>query len=76
MIMGVLEEMARDELAEATAHGEPTWDRAGFEAEYELVGYCEPLFVVVRRKADQVLGTLEYVDRGGWPWWFFNFKAA
>jgi hypothetical protein len=63
----------RDELADVLARGEPTWDLAAFEADFDLVGYCEPVFVIVRRRADLVLGTLWYA---AYPRRFFGFHAA
>ena len=37
----------------------PTWDTAALQQEYEVLGFAAP-FVVVRRRSDNVKGSLEF----------------
>jgi hypothetical protein len=37
----------------------PTWDTQALQRDYEVLGFAAP-FVVVRRRADGVRGTLEF----------------
>lgn len=71
-----LEQMARDELADVLAHGGQTWDLREFEAEFDLIGYAEPTFVVARRKSDGQVGTLKYATmRRSWYRRLFDFRV-
>lgn len=47
---------------------------AEMEAQYQVVSFCAP-FVVVVRKSDGVSGTLEFGGGGGVPRRYFGFKA-
>lgn len=50
------------ELVKAALTGEeepPTWNTAELQRDFEVVGFAAP-FVVVRRRADGVKGTLEF----------------
>jgi hypothetical protein len=47
----------------------PTWDTDALRAEFEVLGFAAP-FVVVRRKADNVKGTLEFTHH---PRVYFNW---
>src|SRR4051812_33290913 len=51
-------------------HGQ-VWDTSQLSDEFEVRGFLAPL-VVVRRKADGVLGSLEFQNR---PRFYFNFQA-
>jgi len=56
---------------------EMTWNRVQFEAEFSLVGYCEPDLVVVRRRIDGLLGTLWYASNmDGWPRTYYGWRPA
>lgn len=46
-------------LADLVADRGPTWDTDALRAEFDVIGFAAP-FVVVRRKADGVKGTLEF----------------
>lgn len=46
-------------LAETQAEGGKTWTTAEMQAEFEVLSFAAPL-VVVRRKSDGKLGTLEF----------------
>ncbi len=50
-------------------HGH-VWDPAGLAAEFEVIGFMAPL-VVVRRKADGVVGSLEFQHE---PRLYFNWQ--
>ncbi len=71
--MNILEKMAKEELAEVEARAEQTWNLAEFERDFSLVGYCEPVIVVVRRRLDGQLRTLWYTTR---PRTYFGFQAS
>ena len=45
------------------------WDSDQLRAEFEVIGFAAP-FVVVRRKADGVKGSMEFTHS---PRWYFNF---
>lgn len=45
--------------ATAAKHGEQTWDTDQLRADFEVVGFLAP-FVMVRRRADGVEGTLMF----------------
>lgn len=47
-----------------------TWDTTQLQEDFEVIGFGAP-FVVVKRKADGVKGTLEFTHR---PRVYFNFK--
>jgi len=51
-------------------HGQ-VWDTTQLTRDFEVMGFLAP-FVVVRRKADQVVGSLEFQHR---PRFYFNWKA-
>lgn len=51
-------------------HGK-VWDTNELTAEFTVTGFLDPL-VVVRRKADGVVGSLEFQHS---PRFYFNFKA-
>lgn len=57
---------ARD-LAEATDR----WDTAALCRDFEVIGFAAP-FVVVKRKADGVKGSLEFTHS---PRVYFNWRA-
>jgi hypothetical protein len=48
----------------------PTWDSAGLRAEYEVLGFAAP-FVVVRRRSDGAVGSLEFTHQ---PRVYFGWK--
>jgi hypothetical protein len=47
------------------------WSTDQLRNEFEVIGFAAP-FVVVRRKADGVKGSLEFTHN---PRWYFNFVA-
>jgi hypothetical protein len=59
------------DLVAAMLDDEPTWDTAEMKAEFEVVGFTAP-FVVVRRRADGVRGTLEFTHS---PRVYFGWRA-
>ena len=67
------EDAAVDEIAkwELEGYEGQTWTADQLRAEFEVVGYAAP-FVVVRRRSDNVEGTLEFVH---WPRRYFGWQA-
>jgi len=59
---------SRDDLERR--HGK-VWDAGELAAEFEVVGFMAP-YVVARRKADGVVGSLEFQH---FPRLYFNWKA-
>lgn len=57
-----------DREALAAVHGR-VWDTAELNEEFAVIGFLAP-FVVVRRKADGRMGSLEFQNN---PRFFFNF---
>lgn len=55
-----------------TAPVGPVWTTAEMQRDYEVVGFAAP-YVVVRRRADNVRGTLEFTHS---PRVYFNFQAS
>jgi hypothetical protein len=53
-------------------HDGPTWDTEQLKADFEVIGYQAP-FVVVRRRADGMRGTLEFTHR---PRVYFGWEEA
>jgi hypothetical protein len=51
-------------------HGR-VWDTAELQADFAVLGFLAP-FVVVRRKADDARGSLEFCNR---PRFYFNWSA-
>jgi len=52
------------------------WDRAEFEADFVMLGFASP-FVVVKRRSDDQLGTLEYTTNlDGWPICYFSWQPS
>jgi len=62
-------EPARD-LAVAEAAGEQTWDTAGLQRDFDVLGFAAP-FVVVTRKSDGATGSLEFRSN---PRTYFGWK--
>ena len=60
----------RDDLARLPINA-PVWDTEGLTTDFEVLGFAAP-FAVVRRRADRVKGTLEFVHQ---PRVYFNFVA-
>ncbi len=58
----------KDADALRAAHGD-VWDTDGLRRDYEVIGFAAP-FVVVRRRADGVVGSLEFQHD---PRLYFNF---
>jgi hypothetical protein len=50
---------------------EQRWDTEAFKRDFEAIGFAAP-FVIVRRKADGVKGSMEFTHS---PRWYFNFMA-
>jgi len=50
-------------------HGQ-TWDPTGLAAEFEVLGFMAPL-VVVKRRADGIMGSLEFQHD---PRFYFNWQ--
>lgn len=52
------------------AEAEQRWDTEQLARDFEVKGFMSP-FVIVRRKADGVEGSMEFTH---YPRWYFNFK--
>jgi hypothetical protein len=63
-----------DEIAEIDLELDegPKWDIEQLQRDFEVMGYATP-FVVVRRKSDGQLGTLEYLSG---PRTYFGWTPA
>lgn len=48
-------------LGEAVKAGEPVWDTAELQRDFEVSGFLAP-FVVVKRRSDDVVGSLQFVN--------------
>lgn len=59
------------EAAAAIERGEPTWDTAAMQAEFQVLGFSAP-FVVVRRRSDGVRGSLQFTHQ---PRIYFGWDA-
>ena len=59
-----------NEAAEAVGRGETTWDTAGLQRDFIVLGFAAP-FVIVVRKADSVRGTLLFQHQ---PRLYFGFE--
>ena len=57
--------------AKDLAAAEQRWDTTQLSADFEVIGFMAP-FVVVRRKADGVKGSMEFTHS---PRVYFNFVA-
>jgi len=55
----VLSGQPRQDLSTAAVKGEQTWDTGEMQAEFEVLDFVAP-FVVVRRRSDGALGSLEF----------------
>lgn len=64
-----LNEQAADRQVLEERHGQ-VWDARDVRRDFVVVGYMAPL-VVVRRKADNVVGTLEFQHD---PRFYFNWR--
>jgi len=53
------------------ARADRTWDTDQLRVEFEVIGFMAP-FVVVKRKADGVRGSMEFSHN---PRFYFNFQA-
>jgi hypothetical protein len=60
------------ELRERVHKGEQIWTAKELLTEFDVIGFQAP-FVVVRRKADQVTGTLMFTHN---PRYYFGWEAA
>jgi hypothetical protein len=58
----------RDDLV---ANIGPTWDTAALQRDFEVTGFQAP-FVVVKRRSDGAVGSLEFTHR---PRVYFNWQA-
>lgn len=58
--------------ADLLADQGPTWTTTELQEQFTVEGFAAP-FVVVRRKSDQVRGTLEFTHA---PRVYFNFQEA
>lgn len=58
------------ELQERADAGEEVWDTAALREAFEVLGFMAP-FVVVRRKADGVRGSLKFTHS---PRFYFGFE--
>lgn len=51
--------------------GDPTWDTAELQRDFEVIGFQAP-FVVVKRKSDGVMGSLQFRHA---PRVYFDFQV-
>jgi hypothetical protein len=58
--------------ADLAAETGQTWDTRQLAEDFTVIGFAAP-FVIVRRKADDVLGSLEFTHS---PRTYFSFAAA
>jgi len=58
------------DLLETVGNDDPTWDTDALRRDFEVLGFAAP-FVVVRRRADGVLGSLEFTHN---PRVYFGWK--
>jgi hypothetical protein len=65
------EMLATGQPAADLAKADQRWDTAQLSAEFEVIGFMAP-FVVVRRRADGVKGSMEFTHN---PRFYFNFVA-
>ncbi len=56
-------------LRMAIENGEQVWDTTEMRRDFDVTGFLAP-FVVVRRKADGVVGTLEFAHTPRYYWGF------
>lgn len=54
-----------DHLIDAVARGEQVWDTDALTKEFEVRAFMAP-FVIVKRKADGVLGTMKFTHDSRW----------
>jgi len=59
------------ELQRRAQRGEQVWNPEEFLRDYEVLGFLAP-YVVVRRKSDQVKGSVQFTHK---PRWYFGFEA-
>jgi hypothetical protein len=60
-----------EELEARVAAGEQVWDTQSMQADFEALGFAAP-FIVVRRRADGVKGSLMFTHS---PRWYFGWQA-
>jgi len=63
-------EQSHNDLAQARINGERQWTTAEMTAEFEVMGFSAP-FVVVRRRSDGKVGSLEFTPS---PRVYFGWK--
>ena len=68
----VATEIPERALIEELDRDGPIWDTAGLQHDYDVEGFAAP-YVVVRRKADDVRGTLMFTHN---PRVYFGFSAT
>jgi len=68
-LVAALNSEAADRATLEARHGQ-VWDGSEFASEYEVLGFAAPL-VVVRRKADNKLGSLMFQHH---PRFYFSFE--
>lgn len=56
-------------LRMAIEQGQQVWDTAEMRRDFDVIGFAAP-FVVVRRKRDQVVGSLEFAHLPRYYWGF------
>lgn len=59
-----------EELRRVVDAGEPVWDTAGLQRDYEVMGFAAP-FVVVRRRSDGQVGSLSFTHM---PRFYFDWR--
>ena len=57
----------------AKADNGPVWDTMDLQRDYEVISFLAP-FVYVRRKSDDMKGTLTWVQ--AYPRFYYNFVEA
>ena len=59
-----------EELEARVAAGEQVWDTKAMQVDFEAIGFAAP-FIVVRRRADGVKGSLMFTHN---PRWYFGWE--
>lgn len=62
-------------LRMAIEHGQQVWSTDEMRRDFDVIGFAAP-FVMVRRKSDRVLGTLEFAHTPRYYWGFVQDQGG
>jgi hypothetical protein len=68
----IVEGIPQSDLERAIDAAEPTWSPEELSRDFEVAGFLAP-FVIVRRKSDGLVGTLEFTHS---PRVYFGFQPS